>query len=144
MIHARIDTVEHRQIVGFEVGTRAAFDVRHGGDPLWIYVESYRVKLRADLKHFMMYPSKYKILATGDVILTTDTPIVIPDVDPVVPIGYVALKGRDGRYLLGADGAFLLGYDGDYTPPPAGKVYLTDPDNKFLKDPDDKLITESE
>ena len=143
MIHARIDTVDHRQIVGFETGTRAQFDARHGGDPLWVFVESYSVKYRADFTDFQLRPWRYKVDLYGNVTVSTDPPIVVVEVVPVPPPGYYLLTGRDGRYLLSSTGDYLLGYDGNYTAPPAGTVYLMDPDGKFITDPDSVYLSET-
>jgi len=142
MIHARIDTVDHRQIVGFETGTRALFDARRGGDPLWVFLDSYRVKYRADFHDFLINPFHYKILLTGDIQITTDSPIIIDDEEPDIMPGYVALVGADGDYLQGADGKFILAYDVGYNPPPSGNVYLLDDNNTFITDPDGDFLME--
>lgn len=142
MIHARVDTAEHRKIVGFEVGTRTQFDNRHGGDPVWFFLDSYRVKSRADESDFLTYPWKYMINEHGDLILSDEPPITDEETIPEIMVGYAFLKGRDGRYLRGDDGAFILGYDVGYYPPPEGFTYLLDPDNAFLKDPDDHYLIE--
>jgi hypothetical protein len=143
MIHAHIDTVDHRMIVGIETGTRAQFDARHGGDKLWLFVESYRVLYRVDTKDFLRYPHTYKVNALGDLVKTTDAPIIVVDPQPEELFGRVYLYGRDGRFLRGADGAFLYAYKDGYTPPPAGKVYLTDGDGQtILTDGDGAFITE--
>jgi len=144
MIHARVDTAEHRKIVGFETGTRAQFDNRHGGDPIWIFLDSYRVKYRADFKNFLLHPTNYQIDEYGDIHLSNEPAIIDNEVIPDSPPGYYLLRGRDGQVLKGADGQFLLGYDGDYSPPPEGMLYLRDDDGYFLKDPDQSFLMEDE
>ena len=146
MIHALVDTVEHRQIIRFEAGNRAEFDAKHAGDPLWFFLDSYRVKYGANFQNFLTYPRKYRINDYGDIYLTDDDPI-IDDTDneiPEAPFGYTVLIGRDGRYLRGADGEFLYGLDENYEPPPSGHVWLVDSDLKILKDPDETYLTELE
>lgn len=144
MIHARIDTAEHRKIVGFETGNRAQFDTRHGGDPLWVFLDSYRVKYRAEFAHFLTFPTNYQINEFGDIYLSNEPPIINDEVIPNAPPGYYLLRGRDGQYLKGADGYFIYGLDSGYTPPPEGMLYLMDPDGYFLKDPDESFLMEDE
>ncbi len=144
MIHAHVDTAEHRKILGFETGTRAQFDIQHGGDPLWFFLDSYRVKYRADFQYFLKYPWHYIIDEYGDIHLSDEPPIIDIEVIPEVPDGYILLIGRDGRYLRGEDGEYLYGYDGDYEPPPEGMLYLQDPDGAFLKDQDQRYLIEPE
>lgn len=143
MIHALIDTAEHRKILGFETGTRAQFDRRRGGDPLWVFVDSYQVRYRANIKNFMRHPTRYMVDTRGDLFISTEPPITIVEEIPDVIPGYVALKGPDGRYLKGADGNFIYGYDDGYGPPPTGMTYLLDSDNAFLTDSDNALLIES-
>jgi hypothetical protein len=142
MIHARIDTVEHRKILGFENGTRAQFDERHGGDPLWFFLDSYKVKYRANFSNFLLKPWNYQIDDYGEIFLSDEPPIIVIEEDPDIPIGYQAIVGRDGRMLKGADGFFLFAKNPAYEEPPVGMVYLLDGDNRFLKDPDGDLIIE--
>lgn len=142
MIHARIDTVDHRKILGFENGTRAQFDERHGGDPLWRFIDSYKVKYRADFTNFLLRPWNYQIDDLGELFLSDEPPIIIVEELPDIPAGYQLILGRDGRPLRGADGMYLLGRNADYTPPPVGTVYLLEDDSRFLKDADGALLTE--
>jgi hypothetical protein len=143
MIHAHIDTVDHRQLVGFEIGTRAQFDKLRGADPLWVFVDSYQVKYRANESEFMKRPRRYAVDLKGNLRITDEEPIIIPEeVPPYIP-GYEALRGRDGRFLKGADDSFIYGYVIGYQPPPDGFSYLLDPDNVFLKDPDGYLLIEA-
>lgn len=142
MIHARIDTAEHRKILGFENGTRAQFDERHGGDPLWFFIDSYKVKYRVNYTNFILKPWNYQIDQYGELFLSDEEPIIVDDEEPIVPVGYQALFGPDGRYLKGADGQFLYGVNPFYEPPPDGDVYLLDDDDVFLRDADGKYITE--
>lgn len=142
MIHAHIDTVEHRQLVGFEIGNKAQFDKRRGEDPLWVFVDSYQLKYRANESEFMKRPFRYAVDLKGNLRITDEAPIInIEEFPPFIP-GYQALKGRDGRYLKGDDGSFIYGFVLEYEPPPAGYAYLLDSDNIFLKDPDGYLLTE--
>lgn len=142
MIHARIDTAEHRKILGFENGTRAQFDERHGGDPLWFFIDSYKVKYRTNFKNFLLKPWNYQIDNHGELFLSDEPPIIIIEEDPEVPVGYLAIKGRDGRVLKGDDGLFLLGRNPDYESPPTGMVYLLDTDERFLTDSDGAMLIE--
>lgn len=142
MIHAHIDTVDHRQLVGFEIGTRAQFDKRRGGDPLWVFVDSNQLKFRANESEFLRRPFRYAVDIKGNLRITDEAPIEeVQEVPPFLP-GYQALKGRDGRYLKGDDGSFVYGFAIGYEPPPAGQVYLMDSDNFFLTDSDNYLLTE--
>lgn len=142
MIHAHIDTVEHRKIIGFETGTRAQFDQRHGGDPLWIFVDSYKVKYRINFVNFITRPFDYMIDELGDLRLSDEPPIIIVEEDPVIPVGYQAITGRDNRVLKGEDGLYLYGPLEGYESPPEDMVYLLDSDNMFLSDPDGKFLIE--
>lgn len=142
MIHARIDTVDHRKIVGFETGTRQTFDKSHGGDPLWVFLDAPKVKYRANFADFLVHPTNYKISTTGYLQSSSDPPIVVVDEEPVVPPGYKAAIGRDGRYLKGTDGDFIIVPDPGYVPPPSGNLYLLDDDNVFLTDPDGAFVIE--
>lgn len=144
MIHARIDTVEHRKIVGFETGTRAQFDKRHGGDPLWVFLDLPKVKYRVSFAKFSLNPWNYKLDANDNPLLTDEPPIVIVEENPDIPFGYLVLTGRDGRVLRGEDQLYLLGQDPEYVPAPDGMVYLKDPDDRLLKDPDNRPLIEPE
>jgi len=128
--------------VGFEVGNRAQFDKRRGGDPLWVFVDSYQLKYRANESEFLRRPFRYGVDLKGNLILTDEPPILTPEEYPPFIPGYQALKGRDGRYLKGADGSFIYGYILGYEPPPEGYSYLLDPDNFFLKDSDGHFLIE--
>jgi hypothetical protein len=143
MIHARIDTVDHRKILGFENGTRAQFDERHGGDPLWFFIDSYKVKYRVNFANFLLKPWNYQIDDRGELFLSDEPPIIVVEELPDIPVGYQVLVGRDGRLLKGADGEFLFAKNPAYDVPPTGMVYLLDTDNRFIKDPDGKLLIES-
>lgn len=143
MIHARIDTVGHRQIVAFQVGTRAQFDALHGGDPLWVFVDSYQAKYRADLVSFLNSPRTFKVDTLGNMLPSVEAPIVVVEETPISISGYVPLVGADGLYLKGTDGAFLFGTDPNYAVPPAGQVYLLDPDGTFIVDSDGDFLRES-
>lgn len=142
MIHARIDTAEHRKILGFENGTRAQFDARHGGDPLWVFIDSYKVKYRADFKNFLLKPWNYQIDQYGELFVSDEPPIIVEEEDPIVPIGYDVLKGRDGRYLKGADGLYLYAPNPSYEPPPEGMVYILDDNDTFMRDDTNTFIIE--
>lgn len=107
MIHARIDTVEDRKIVGFEVGNRTLYDKRFGGDPLWIFVDSFRVRYRVDFSHFILYPTLYEVTPQGDIVLSQSA---IPG-GGTVPDGHSLLLGADGNQLTGADAQYLYGED---------------------------------
>lgn len=67
MIFANIDNVSTNNIIGFEVGTRAAFDDRHGGDPLWVFFDYDIIKIRVVTADFLLYPTKYYIDILGNI-----------------------------------------------------------------------------
>lgn len=65
MIHARIDAVDSKNIVGFECGNRADFDVRHGADPLWIFLDFSTVNYRIRTEEFFDNPLQFFIDKRG-------------------------------------------------------------------------------
>jgi hypothetical protein len=66
MIFARIDNPTTKNILGFECGTRALFDQRHGGDPTWVFVDYPNAVHRSDISDFLKYPTAYHIDANGN------------------------------------------------------------------------------
>lgn len=142
MIHALIDTVQHRKILGFETGNRAQFDQRHGGDNRWVFLDVYRVKYRANFSDFLKNPTGYKLDDQDNVHRSNEPPIIVTiEIPPSIP-GYVALIGSDGRYLKSPDGKFLYGYAVGYSPPPYGMRWLVDDDGFFVTDPDGAFLME--
>lgn len=67
MIFAHLDDVSTKNIIGFEVGTRADFDNRHPGDPLWIFLDFDIIKVRVVTSDFLRYPKLYYIDSSGNI-----------------------------------------------------------------------------
>ena len=59
MMHINIDSVETRNVVGFECGTRADFDIRHYNNPLWVFVDKNVIKYQVLTSDFLLNPRKY-------------------------------------------------------------------------------------
>jgi hypothetical protein len=134
VFHVNIDTQAHRQILGYETGTRLAFDETRAGDSLWVFVDRDKIENKIRMSDFLAHPQWFTVDDYGNVRKRPEPPIVEIITPPQVPLGRVALKGRDGRYLRGADGAYILGYATGYTPPPEGHVYVTDGGPVLLTD----------
>jgi hypothetical protein len=69
MIFANIDSPSTNNILGYETGTRAVFDARHGGDPLWVFLDYNVVKNRANTADFIARPKAYHIDGFGNLRL---------------------------------------------------------------------------
>ena len=65
MIHARLDAESTKNITGFECGTRAEFDERHGGDPLWVFLDFDVVQYRVRKADFLLNPLLFLIDERG-------------------------------------------------------------------------------
>ena len=61
MIFAKISDTTSFNITAFECGTRAEFDIRHPGDPLWVFVDSPNAEARSDITDFLLNPTTYYI-----------------------------------------------------------------------------------
>jgi hypothetical protein len=66
MIFAHVDSLETKNIVGFECGTRNLFDSRRSGDPLWIFIDNNNARFRSDLSDFLKNPTTYYIDNNGN------------------------------------------------------------------------------
>lgn len=67
MIHALLDDPNSKNIVGFEVGTRVAFDTLHSGDPLWVFLDYDIITYRVPMRAFLLNPKKFYIDKSGAV-----------------------------------------------------------------------------
>jgi hypothetical protein len=65
MFFVRIDAVDTRNVTGFECGTRAEFDKRWGGNPLWAFVDSDVVRAGIKVKEFLLTPTNYTVNTRG-------------------------------------------------------------------------------
>ena len=70
MIFAHLDNSSPRKILGYEVGTRAVYDVRHGTDPNWSFIDSDVMNHRVDLPTFLKDPTKF-------ILDDTNTPVKV-------------------------------------------------------------------
>jgi hypothetical protein len=68
MIHARVNNTTDLAIIGFECGTRADFDHRHGGDSQWIFLDYDIVNYHVNTGDFLLHPTHYQITPAGDLI----------------------------------------------------------------------------
>lgn len=66
MIHAHIDNVTDRNVMGYEVGTRAQYDARHGGNPLWVFLDTAVVLYQIHVEDFIRKPTSFKIDSGGN------------------------------------------------------------------------------
>lgn len=66
MIHVRINDPIVKNITGYEVGTKAAFDVRHAGDPNWVFFDYNVINNRINTQLFLMNPTLFYINPQGD------------------------------------------------------------------------------
>ena len=74
MIHAHIDNILTKNIVGFECGTRADFDTRHGNDPLWVFIDHDIFNYRVDKSAFLRTPTIFYIDEHGTIQLRNTYP----------------------------------------------------------------------
>lgn len=65
MFFVRIDAVDTRNVTGFECGTRAGFDDRHGGDPLWVFVDADIVRTGLKVNVFLTSYLNYTVSTKG-------------------------------------------------------------------------------
>lgn len=61
MIFVHIDNTTSRNVIGYECGTRALFDTRHPGDPLWMFFDGERIRARVHFDQFLRTPTDYKV-----------------------------------------------------------------------------------
>lgn len=61
MIHAHIDNIFDKNIIGYECGTRASFDVRRGGDPFWVFFDYNDIVYHIQTKNFLLAPRSFYI-----------------------------------------------------------------------------------
>lgn len=125
MIHALIDGVTTRRIVGFECGTRAQFDARHGGDPLWVFLDYSTINYRIRTSEFLDNPLSFFIDKRG---------LVQKRLDPKQRKDFVYLTDTDA-YLTDSDGTYLK----EPQFPPIN-VNISDPDGSPLVEDGSQII----
>jgi hypothetical protein len=65
MFFVRIDDATTRNVTGYECGNRAVYDDRHGGDPLWVFVDSDVVRSGIKIDDFLKNYLNYTVNGKG-------------------------------------------------------------------------------
>lgn len=65
MIHVKVDNPSVKNIIGYETGTKAAFDARHAGDPLWIFFDYNVIMNQINTLLFLKNPTLFYISPQG-------------------------------------------------------------------------------
>lgn len=117
MIHAKIDAVDTRRIIGFECGTRADFDKLHAGDKNWVFLDADVFAYQITSEEFFINPLQFFIDKRGLV-----TKIFKPK--PKIDTEYLM---EDGKYLIDGDGKYIK----EKLSPPL-TVNISDLDNILL------------
>jgi hypothetical protein len=101
MIHAVIDAADTRNIVGFECGTRADFDKRHAGDPMWVFFDDNVIMRRVNTTEFLLNPKLYHIDEQGNLQKKYNP---LPQERP----DFAYITERKTTYLTDTDGVPLI------------------------------------
>ncbi len=65
MIHVKIDSLSVKNIIGYEIGTKEAFDLRHGGDPAWVFFDYNVIMNQINTLLFLKSPTLFYINPQG-------------------------------------------------------------------------------
>jgi hypothetical protein len=68
MFHVKIDSVATKHVVAFECGTRSAFDVQHGGDPTWMFIDKPEIEYRTNIPAFLRNPTQFMVDSTNALV----------------------------------------------------------------------------
>jgi hypothetical protein len=100
MIHAIIDDVIQKNIVGYECGTKADFELRHWGNPLWVFFDDNIITNRINTEQFLTKPQTFYIDKAGE--LQSRIPLRKP------PLGYEFLLDKDGSFTTDKQGVYYV------------------------------------